>query len=105
MPKNTTLEYFRKLLNCELIEYVGFTDENDNNYGIYMDEEGLFKNLPPNQCAKNLLGKIKKINWGTFTGWFAIFKYDRDDPQPKLDMNITPKEFIDRFNDTLEKRK
>ena len=104
IPKQPGLEFFYDLLNCDGVEYLGFTDEKQNSYGIYMDEMGAFKNNPVNKCAKNLLGRIRKINLGEFDGWYIIFKYDFfDEDQDKLDMDITPQEFIDKFNRALSK--
>ena len=104
IPKQPGLEFFYDLLNCDGVEYLGFTDEKQNSYGIYMDEMGAFKNNPVNKCAKNLLGRIRKTNWGEFDGWYIIFKYDFfDEDQDKLDMDITPQEFIDKFNRALSK--
>ena len=104
IPKQPGLKFFYDLLNCDGVEYLGFTDEKQNSYGIYMDEMGAFKNNPVNKCAKNLLGRIQKINWGEFDGWYIIFKYDFfDEDQDKLDMDITPQEFIDKFNRALSK--
>ena len=104
IPKQPGLEFFYDLLNCDGVEYLGFTDEKQNSYGIYMDEMGAFKNNPVNKCAKNLLGRIRKTNWGEFDGWYIIFKYDFfDEDQDKLDMDITPQEFIDKFNKALSK--
>ena len=73
IPKQPGLEFFYDLLNCDGVEYLGFTDEKQNSYGIYMDEMGAFKNNPVNKCAKNLLRRIQKINWGEFDGWYIIF--------------------------------
>ena len=104
IPKQPGLKFFYDLLNCDGVEYLGFTDEKQNSYGIYMDEMGAFKNNPVNKCAKNLLGRIQKINWGEFDGWYIIFKYDYyDEDQDKLHMDITPQEFIDKFNRALSK--
>ena len=104
IPKQPGLEFFYDLLNCDGVEYLGFTDEKQNSYGIYMDEMGAFKNNPVNKCATNLLGRIRKTNWGEFDGWYIIFKYDFfDEDQDKLDMDITPQEFIDKFNRALSK--
>ena len=104
IPKQPGLKFFYDLLNCDGVEYLGFTDEKQNSYGIYMDEMGAFKNNPVNKCAKNLLGRIRKTNWGEFDGWYIIFKYDFfDEDQDKLDMDITPQEFIDKFNRALSK--
>ena len=104
IPKQPGLKFFYDLLNCDGVEYLGFTDEKQNSYGIYMDEMGAFKNNPVNKCAKNLLGRIRKTNWGEFDGWYIIFKYDYyDEDQDKLDMDITPQEFIDKFNKALSK--
>ena len=104
IPKQPGLKFFYDLLNCDGVEYLGFTDEKQNSYGIYMDEMGAFKNNPVNKCAKNLLGRIRKTNWGEFDGWYIIFKYDYyDEDQDKLDMDITPQEFIDKFNRALSK--
>ena len=102
MPKYSNLQYFYNLLNCDNVETLGFQDNKKNNYVIIMDGVGLYKTLPPNKCAKNLLGKIKNVNWGTFTGLFAIFKIDMDDPeQPRMHMDITPQEFVKKWNERM----
>ena len=92
-----------ELLHCDQIEYLGFTHQ-DSSYGIYMDECGAMKNLPRNKCAKKLLGKVKGVLWGTFTGWYLVFKMDYDGNQDLMDMDITPREFVDNWNYVLNNR-
>ena len=99
IPTKPDLKFYYNLLKCDGVEYLGFTDENNNSYGIFMDEVGAYKNNPRNKCAKNLLGKINNIRWGSFDGWFIIFKYDYfSEEQDMCDMDITPKDFVDKFN-------
>jgi len=104
MPRDEELKKIYDLLKCDHIEYQGFSYE-DNHYGIYMDGYGALKHLPHNKCAKKLLGKIKKMQWGTLDGWYLIFKYDMNsETQYKLNMDITPKQFVDRFNYVIWQR-
>ena len=50
------------------------------------------------------IGKIKATYLPPYSGWYIIFKYDFfDEDQDKLDMDITPQEFIDKFNRALSK--
>ena len=71
---------------------------------MFMDEYGAYSNAPDNKCAKKLLSKIKHVMWGTFTGWYLIYKYDMySDEQDKLDMDLTPRQFVDKFNKALKR--
>ena len=45
------------------------------------------------------------MQWGTLDGWYLIFKYDMNsETQYKLNMDITPKQFVDRFNYVIWQR-
>ena len=89
----------RPLLHCDWVEYQGFTNHLGKQYGVLMDEEGLFKAVKrDNNCARRLFRKIP-LRWGTFTNYFIVYAYDSDDEgRTKVrDMDITPKEFVEQY--------
>ena len=103
LPKNYELKDIKDLLKCKMIEYQGFTAPDGNCYAMYMDEEGMFSDEKTNVTAKKLLSKIN-IRWGSFKGNFMVFSYRHEGcDEVNRDMDITPKEFVEKFNNALRK--
>jgi len=93
----------RPFLHCEWVEYQGFTNKLGKEYGVLMDEEGLFKSVQrKNDCARRLFRKIP-LRWGTFTNYFIVYAFECfDEGNIKLrDMDITPKEFVEQFTEAI----
>lgn len=104
LPKNYELKDIKNLLDCKMIEYQGFTAPDGNCYAIYMDEEGMYSNKKHNKTAKKLLSKIKGLMWGSFIGNYMVFSYRNENyDEVNRDMDITPKEFVEKFNNALRK--
>ena len=100
VPTYRAYNAFKELLCCERVEWQGFRTLDGRDYCVIMDEEGSFKNTLPNKIAKRLIGKVKNILWGEFTGNWVVVQYIDmgKDTEHLGDMDLTPTEFITLFN-------
>ena len=99
-------EIVRPLLHCDLVGYQGFTNNLGKEYGVLMDEEGLFKAVKrDNNCARKLFRKIP-LRWGTFTNYFIVYSYDSvgEGRTNVRDMDLTPQEFVKQYTDVVNSR-
>jgi len=101
VPVDMGLQDIYDTIDCTHFGMQSFTHQ-DSHYGIYYDDEGLLNGSPFNKCARKLLSKIKGIMW-SYQGSFLIYKFDINDEcdATKLDMDITPREFVNRFNSVM----
>jgi hypothetical protein len=98
-------ELVSPLLHCEWVENRGFTNHLGRCYGILMDEEGLQNPIQrPNNCARKLFRKIP-LRWKTFSNYYIVYSYDCDEEGEStvLDMDITPKDFVDQYTASINR--
>lgn len=111
LSKNKSIiKQAKPLLKCKYVEYYGFSSINGKKYGILMNDLGLYQKEPFNKCATKLLLKTP-LNFGVkkLSGWYIIYSYsDNEDEESNIslyhNMDITPKEFIEEFNNAYRKK-
>jgi hypothetical protein len=93
--KRDTHKKLREYLNCERVDCQTFYKDDNTFYSIVYVDEGMYNPAPYNKCAERLIGKIDRIMWGTFTGYFLVCKYIyTDDGERQVDMDMSPREFV-----------
>ena len=92
---------WKKLLDCDIIEFFFFEKNENTEYCLLMDEEGFDKK--ENKCATEILGRIN-LNWAKpLRGNFIVYSYsvDKEGNEIYKNMDITPKQFVELCNNRI----
>lgn len=114
-PQDIPLEWLREKLDCRYLDVKGFTDEESGfQYLLFMDDDGLLKQEVYNECASKCLGRIKLLFQGhpisqnhyRLGGKYLVVCVKNPPSGNYVDMpaDMTPKRFINLFNESLKNK-